>query len=212
MANNRRLIKFNAVMRKCGLYFLSLWLLFVFIFIMTIDIPMYWGGNWVFVGWRTLLQQNVVSCCCVVALLLEIWAWYDFSFVKQGTQSIPYKIASIENIEHEQLSFLSTCIMPLICFDFENIRHLIILLILLIIMGGIYIKTKMFYANPTLAILGFQIYKATLFRENDNEAKENVVLISKEKLSPNTNITYIKLDNNVFYAYKQLEDDKRGTE
>lgn len=38
------------MIRKIGLYILSLWLLFLLSIILTIDIPMYWGDDWIFIG------------------------------------------------------------------------------------------------------------------------------------------------------------------
>ena len=46
--------------RKVGLFFLSLWLLFLSIIIITIDIPIYFGDDYKFVIAKELLSQNII--------------------------------------------------------------------------------------------------------------------------------------------------------
>ena len=62
----------------------------------------------------------------------------------------------------------------------------------------IHIRTDLFYANPTLAILGFRIYKVKgSFRTG---IRENIILITREDLHENDYIKYIKVDNRIYYA------------
>ena len=62
----------------------------------------------------------------------------------------------------------------------------------------IYVKTDLFYANPTLALLGFKIYKIDgNFEEGERQA---IILISKQTLSINIRCDYIKLDDRIYYA------------
>lgn len=111
-----------------------------------------------------------------------------------------FAIVEIENKESEHLSFLTTYIIPLICFNFESDRYVVVLLLLLIVIGIIYIRTDLYYANPTLAILGFRIYKVKL--ERNNISKSNIILISRKKLSLGNFVSYKKLDEKIFYSYK----------
>lgn len=46
--------------RKVGLFFLSLWLLFLSIIIITIDMPIYFGDDYKFVSAKELLSQNII--------------------------------------------------------------------------------------------------------------------------------------------------------
>jgi hypothetical protein len=66
-------------------------------------------------------------------------------------------------------------------------------------MGIIYIKTDLFYANPSLALLGFHIYKADgLFKNNDT--RENIIIITRSKLNKTERVSYIKLDERIYYG------------
>jgi hypothetical protein len=87
----------------------------------------------------------------------------------------------------------------LITFDFEKERYILVLAALLIIMGVIYIKTDLFYANPSLALLGFNIYKVDI-NISENTIKEGVIVITRRKLEAGKMFSYIVLDDRVYYS------------
>lgn len=189
------------MIRKIGLYFLSLWLLFLLIIIITVDIPICWGNDWEFVGIGYLLSHNVVPIICILSLIIGGFSYYDFNHQITGTPELSFEITAIENIDYEHLTFLTTYIVPLVCFNFDSVRYEIVLAILLVVMGAIYIRTDLFYANPTLAILRFRIYKVSgSFRGGGT--RDNIILICREKLNKNDRVKYIKIDERIYYAYK----------
>jgi hypothetical protein len=87
----------------------------------------------------------------------------------------------------------------LITFDFEKERYILVLAALLVIMGVIYIKTDLFYANPSLALLGFNIYKVDI-NISENTIKEGVIVITRRKLEAGKMFSYIVLDDRVYYS------------
>ena len=77
----------------------------------------------------------------------------------KGSKKGPYKIVKIENANSDYLVFLTSYIIPLIGFELETVRQIIYFSIILIALGLMYIKTNLFYANPTLSLFNFTIYK-----------------------------------------------------
>ena len=60
---------------------------------------------------------------------------------------------------------------------------------------------RYFYANPSLALLNFRIYKVNgLFRSGG--MRENRILITRDKLDIGDNVKYLKLDERIYYALK----------
>ncbi len=192
--------------RKIGLFFLSLWLLFLLIIIITIDIPLCFTGDCEFVGCLFLLKNNIIPILCIIALSIGLLSFLDFRFQMQGTPELSFKITESENIDYEHLTFLTTYIIPLVCFQFTNFRYILTFVIILFVIGLIYIRTDLFYANPTLAILGFRIYKVSGEFRNGEVRKERI-LISKNVLTVNDRIKYFKLDERIYYASKITTDE-----
>lgn len=187
--------------RKIGLFFLSLWLLFVMIIIITIDIPIYLKDDRQFIGFGNLLISNIIPFFCVLALIIGIISFIDFNYRIKGTPELPFRIEKIESIDYEHLTFLTTYIIPLVCFQFDNIRYIFAFTIILLVIAVIYIRTDLFYANPTLAILNFRIYKVNgQFRNGEN--RKSIILITKTKLAEEDQVKYYKLDERIYYATK----------
>lgn len=192
--------------RKIGLFFLSLWLLFLLIIIITAQFPICFTADCSFVGWAELAKLNIIPFFCVAALSIGIVSFLDFKFQMKGTPELSFKIVELENIDYEHLTFLTTYIIPLVCFQFDNLRYIITFLVILLVIGLIYIRTDLFYANPTLAILGFRIYKISGEFRN-GEIRNGKILITKNILTVDDRIKYFKLDERIYYATKITSND-----
>lgn len=189
-------------LQKMNLYILSLGLLFVFFIIISFKPP---KNTCILLQWSLssvwhIINTNMVSIISTIALLYSIIVYIKFQINLGSSTDLPFTIKKIENSSYENLTFLATYIIPLISFDFDNNRQLIILAILLIVMGIIYIKTDLFYANPSLALLGFKLYKADGSFKNGE--RNDIILITRERLSLNDKATYIKLDERIYYVKK----------
>lgn len=186
------------IRRKVDLYILSLGLLFIFFVIMTSDTPAQSFAINDYMAWKGLLAENPIPVISIILLMYCVFAYKRFDFDLKGATDIPFEIKKIESINYEHLTFLATYVVPLISFDFGSGRQMIVLALLLIVMGIIYIKTDLFYANPSLALLGFHIYRADgNFKIGD---RDGMVLISRERLSEGQKVSYIKLDDRIYYT------------
>ncbi|MBA8868813.1 anti-phage protein KwaA [Pantoea agglomerans] len=198
MNNESRVIK-EQIRRKIDLYILSLAILFVFFIFITSKIPVCFSSQCEFIGFKSLIKSNIIPTVCIILLLYCLFAYSRFKYDTKRSVQLPVKILKIEKINYEHLTFLATYIIPLITFDFEKERYVLVLAVLLIIMGVIYIKTDLFYANPSLALLGFNIYKVDV-KLSDEESKDGIIIITRKKLIVDQMVGYIKLDDRVFYS------------
>jgi hypothetical protein len=187
----------NSAFKKFNLYLISLAALFVFFIVLTINVPDQLDFKSCR-AWLDLLAGNYVSVISLVALIYSIFAYRRFRFELEGAPKIPFKITKIEGANYEHLTFLATYIVPLVSFDFGNDRQMIVLAILLFLMGIIYVKTDLFYANPSLALLGFHIYKVD--GDFKTDSKTGIILICREKLQANQKVSYLKLDERIYFV------------
>lgn len=171
------------------------------------EIPFCFGENCEFIALSNLLKTNIIPLFCTIALIVGVISFLDFRFQMKGTPELSVEITEIENIDYEHLTFLTTYIIPLVCFQFENLRYIITFIVILFVIGLIYIRTDLFYANPTLAILGFRIYKISGEFRN-GEIRTERILITKNKLQLGDRIKYFKLDERIYYASKIITNDQ----
>ena len=190
------------IVRKINLYIISLALLFIFIALMTVDIPYPFSQSVPVTDYSDLLRTNFVALSSLGLLGYCYIAYRYFEFELKGAPEIPLEIRKIESIDYEHLTFLATYVVPLISFDFSSTRQMLVLALLLVVMGIIYVKTDLFYANPSLSLLGYRIFKADGNFQSD-ENREGIILICKGNLNVDEKVDYIKLDNRIYYVQKK---------
>lgn len=187
------------MLRKIGLYIQSLSLLFVVLIVLTIGTTV--SSN---ASNKTDIIGITIPIFCFVALLISIGSFIDFTyFVIKGTQHLSVEIVKIEDMGYEPMTFISSYIIPLAFIGFNSVRYMIALLIMLIAMGIVFIKTNMFYANPTLSLFGYKLYK-TSCRMRNGEDLNDIIIISRCALSVGCGIRYIELGKNVWFANKTI--------
>jgi hypothetical protein len=69
---------------------------------------------------------------------------------------------------------------------------------LLIILCAIFIKTELFYSNPSFALLGFHIYKA----ETSGISMKNIIFITKEKIKSGDKVKFLRISDKVYFTKK----------
>jgi hypothetical protein len=184
-------------MEKIKLFIMSFWIFFLLLIIVTIDIPLCFGKDCFFVGLSIFSISNIIALSSLILLLLGVIFYYQFLNDLRGDLNLPVTVKSIENINYEYFALLVT-IISLIAFDFATIRDLILLAVLLVILCAIFIKTELFYSNPSFALLGFHIYKA----DTNSENLKNSIFISKDKIKIGDKIKYLKISEKVYFTKK----------
>ena len=79
----------------------------------------------------------------------------------------------------------------------ETGREIFVMFSVIIVIGCIFVKTNLYYTNPSLVLLGFNVYKVTC---KSKSAFGGGIVILKGKLEKNDNIKYMSLSDNVYFA------------
>lgn len=188
---------------KIGLYILSLLILFVFIIFLTLDIPYCFGESCKFVGFSDLTGialKNASSILSLLGLVAGLYFYFRFENEVKGGSLDVMKIEKSNSESYEHLVFLATYILPFIGFTFDGPRKTIAYFLLLVVIGLIFIKTDKYYANPTLALLGYKLYKTDV--SCGGVQYKNIVIISKSDLHDDDQVNFKFLSKNVCFARK----------
>lgn len=158
----------RAVTIKVMLYILSLWLLFLSLSIMSYDQELLYKAYCLATQQEhpaapfEIKTKNFVFLTSSIFLIIGIFILIIFANSFNAGWSIACKVSNITNENHEHLEFLATYVMPLVFTDVTSKRTVLNLAIMICAIGAIYVKTNKFYSNPSLAILGFKIYKGVI--------------------------------------------------
>jgi len=183
--------------QKVEFYILSLFFLFFLIFLS--KVPVCINPNCEFVGIKSLFTSNLLITICIVFMLMGLFFFFKFKFnFEEGSSLLPITVKEFENVNFESVTFLATYIVPLACIDLDKNRNSLLLIVILIFIGWIYIKTDLFYTNPTLAIWGYHIYKISSLD------KKNIIIITRRKVQTG-DVLFLKLiDGKIFIAKHKL--------
>lgn len=187
MSDHDQQVQFRQSLMKFELYLVSLWLLFVLMIVVKLEFPVCFDSDCHYIGTLKLISTNALPAISIVMIVIIAVCYFRFRYRTQSNISLPVEAKKVEDLSYEHLTFLTTYIVPLICFNLDNVRYVIALFILLIVIGLIYVKTDKFYANPTLAILGFRLYKL----EVDGVSK---VLITTQRITEFDKIVFTVID------------------
>lgn len=183
--------------QKFEFYIISLFFLFLLLFVNRV--PICFNSNSEFVGFFSLITTYLLISLCVILMIFGILFFFKFQFnFKNGSSLLPITVKEIENVNFESVTFLATYIVPLACIDLDKDRSALMLIIILILIGWIYIKTNLFYTNPTLAVLGYHIYKIS------SDTKSDITIITKKKISVGDNIYLKNIDDKIYLAKHTL--------
>lgn len=190
---------------KVGMYLLSLWLLLVLIFVNKIDIDLCFDCKFASLAeLGAIAAKNYLPSMCVAVLAASLAFYAVFTRIIQGAKDGPFKVVEIEDKSADHLVFLATYVIPLLSFSLDTPRQVVSLVITLTLIGAIYVRTNLFYANPTLSLLGFKICTVKFEQGGAGVPAGAAVLIAREDIDPGTSVNMLRLDKNIFFARKAI--------
>lgn len=193
------------LVNKTNLCVMSMELIFILALIKSIDIPVYCGSDWEFVGWSNLFLHrpgNFIALLCIGGL---IWSqcvyWALRHKLKGAADTLPIHIRNIENKDAEYMSLLFT-ILTIVSFDFSSIRDIIVFAVMFFLYCIILTRTDWYVASPILALKGFHLYTG----ETDMLPKGTLFLSYGEiPLNKEINRPFQKISGTVYWLYPNLE-------
>lgn len=186
-------------------------LIFVLVFIKAIDLPIYIGFDWEFIGWDMLKEyvcefRNIIAMLCVIGV---IWGEIAYILFKHQLKGSPTTIAdTLRNVKNKDVEYLSLLltILTVACFDFSSLRDVLIFVIVFVLYWIITIHTELYVTNPLLRCRGMHLYSATT-----DMIRGEVMFLSFEELKPlqDVNRQYKIISKHVYVLYPSKTKEKQ---
>lgn len=187
----------KSILLKLSLYMISLWILFFMLIVLKIDVsnfPFEFNCNNI----QRFARKNIFSLICILFIGFGGIGYLAFKDSLKNAKQLPVRLTECEGINYENLSFLATYIIPLVCFPMEKDREVFVLFAVIVIIGCIFVKTNLYYTNPSLVLLGFNVYKV----KTESSSFREGILIIKGKLKTGDDVKYLSLSDNVYFGRK----------
>lgn len=160
--------------------------------------------------WNHIISGDKVYIVLTFCIISIIWAFISYLFFKDSIsikKEPNYTIRAKPSNEEDSLNFFFFFLFPLIIDDFSTWNGFIFYFTTIIITVLLLWKTTLFYRNPVLTLLGYNIYGFT-FHDNGYEPDEELIGICYGKLEEETKIEYKKILNKVYYI-KEIENEQK---
>ena len=139
----------------------------------------------------------LVLSFCVIWVILAIWFYIEFKAFQYTDKKSGYDIIIKKEKSEDSLNFFLTLILPLLIDDIARWQGASVFFLVLFMICVLLYKTRLFYANPVLSILGYKVVEFE-FSENSKVSKKNLIGIYNGKIT-NNNIMYKTITDTVYY-------------
>ena len=163
-----------------------------------------------------LALSKAVSHSIFVTLLLEffclLWIIYSVysirsfaksqwaNFVSEGESLI-----DIEKISDSGVTFFMTYVLPMTMEDLDTWKGFFVFGILMIMLFALMWKTNLFYQNPVLTLLGYEVFSFKFETTQLTEYSEKECIgITRGIVGRGNSIKRQKISDNVFLIYEDL--------
>lgn len=190
----------NHIGLKFQMYIISLCFLFALAMIININEPSWkeiMNMENVKVKLWLIFKCNIASTFCFIMTIVSYIMYKFFQCKFKGSSELPVQVKEVKSENYEYLTFLTTYIIPLICFDLSELKNVIVFILLLIIIGIIFVKSDFYLGNPTLALMQYKLYRVRLIVGNDEKEK---LIVTKDTIQVNDYIECINFDDSTCYA------------
>lgn len=146
---------------------------------------------------QTFLNTNwyvlAIKIFLLALILISIIFYISLiSFKKHGNET-HIKVEECRNINDESLMFFVTFIVPICFSDFTDYHQILCCLITLTLMIILLLKTKLYYQNPVLTLIGYNIFEITT-------KSQQIIIITRDNLKKEKYIIKKQISENIYYA------------
>ena len=149
------------------------------------------------------LNFLVLGLLVVVIILGLIGLNLEIRHRKEQTSKIRI-IEKQNSTDQHFLGYFSLFVLFAISFDLSKISMLVIFIAIMVMIGVVYVKNKLFYINPFLNILGYNFYDITYTLNGENEKLTTKIFFKGDLLL--NRFYYVKIkDENFNFLDKTLK-------
>ena len=176
---------------------MAIWMV---LFVKNVDIPLYFGADWQFVGINRLLSfQNLIALLSLIMIVVASFSLIQLRHRLNGSpDSLSTTIIDLQDKNYEFINMLTTIVtlFSVIFVPVNSLRDFVVFLILMIAISTCFLKTNLFYCNPIFSALGYRLYKVTT---SSGTLPNDSVAIIHGTLHKQDSVCYIKVTENVLY-------------
>ena len=133
----------------------------------------------------------------IISFISYIGMFFLFFLSKKRQSKELFNVKVESNVNSKMMEYMVSYILPFISLDSVNsIETSMALCVYYFVLFGVYLKSDIFYINPILNIVGFNIFKIT-YKEDQIE-KNAFVITKNNSYEIKSNVIFSILEKNIF--------------
>lgn len=189
---------------KFKLFSISLFAIWVVLFIKNVDIPVYFGDDWQFVGFDSLLTfGNLIALMSLVMIVVALLGLNQLRHRLKGSpNSLSTKVTEVHDKSYEYINMLATIVtlFSVIFVPVDSLRDFLVFMLLMAAISICFLKTNLYYSNPIFAALGYRLYTV---KANSDSFPDDSVAIFHGELHEQDSVCYFHVSDKVYYLIRQ---------
>lgn len=186
---------------KHQLFTISTILIWIILLVKEVEIPCYFGKDWVFVDPISLISiHNLIGLVSFVMIIVGLINARRLMHRTKGTPtSLNVKIEGVSDRSQDYINSLSSIItiFSVACLDFNGIRGVILLAVVLFVIYVCTINSNWYYCNPIFALMNFHIDVIHTNMESRDLPNGSIVLYQGD-IKKDVYVTPYHISDNVY--------------
>ena len=188
---------------KFKLFSISLMAMWVVLLVKNVDVPIYFGDDAQFVGFRRLLSyRNIIALGSFVMLAIALYSIHQLNHRLKGSpDSLKITLTEVGDKSVEYVNVLATVVtlISVILVPTETLRDFIVFVMLMTVIYICFNRTNLYYSNPLFAALGYHIYTVG---SNSIKLPLRSIAISRKKLAVGDKVVCYHISDDVYSLEK----------
>lgn len=188
---------------KFKLFSISLIAVWLVLLVKNVNIPVYFGSDAQFVGFRRLLSYgNLIALASFVMLIVALYSIHQLNHRLKGSpDSLKIALTKVDDRSVEYVNVLATVVtlISVILVPTVTFRDFIVFVMLMTVISICFMRTNLYYSNPLFAALGYHIYTVA---SGSSRLPEGSIGISRKKLTVGDKVVSYHISGNVYSLSK----------
>ena len=185
---------------KFKLFSISLFAVWLVLFVKNVDVPLCFGRDCAFVGWHRLITyRNIVAFASLIMMIVSLLSLHQlFHRLKGSPDGLTTIVTNISDRGFDYINTLATLVtlFSVILVPVNSLRDFIVFVLLIVVICICFLKTNLYYSNPLFAALGYRIY--TVDSDSDKLPNGSVVIF-RGLLKDSARVKFYGISDNVYY-------------
>ena len=184
---------------KFKLFSISLIAVWLVLLVKNVDIPIYFGEDAQFVGFRRLLSYgNFIALASFVMIIVALYSIHQLNHRLKGSpDSLKITLTKADDRSVEYVNVLATVVtlISVILVPTVTLRDFIVFVMLMTVICICFMRTNLYYSNPLFAALGYHIYTVG---SGNSKLPDGSIGISRKRLTVGDKIVVYHISDNVY--------------